>query len=202
MFVITVIFFPELFALFWLILTPIRKGSIVFKGLLHLHYILCGSHSKAIKKNIQFSLLRSSFHYTLHKWAVKQVFFFPTDDHFSFQSEYLSTFFFTFILWVKRSSSSRRVYLMAAFHKKITFFLLGMTSNLSRGISDLHKFFFKAFPYSYTDICRVYYFWRSYLAILSRLHQFERAWFFFFLHMETQEKICPSVAFSKRLNQL
>lgn len=84
MFIITVLFFPELFSPFWLILTPIRKGSIVFKGLLHLHYNLRGNHRKAIQnqeQNIQLSVLSSSFHYALHKWAGKQ-FIFSTDDHF------------------------------------------------------------------------------------------------------------------------
>lgn len=165
MFVITVIFFPELFAPFWLILTPIRKGSIVFKGLLHLHYILCGSHSKAIKNQKKYSSLC---------WDLPSIIRFTNELLSRFFSPLMITFFpkwifkylfSTFILWVKRSSLSPRIYLMAAFSQENTLFLLIMTSNLSRGISDLHNFFFKAFPYSNTDICRFYHFWRSYLAI-------------------------------------
>lgn len=201
MFVITIIFFPELFAPFWLILTPIRKGSIVFKGLLHLHYILRGSHSKAIKnqkKNIQFSVLRSSFHYMLHKWAVKQVFF-PHWWSLSFQSEYLSTFF------PLSSYESKGAHCLPGFiwwqnsHKKITFFLLIMTSNLSRGKSDLHNFSF--FPsISLFQHCHMQ--GLLFLEILSgHIKQITPIWFFF-LHMETPEKIWHTVAFSKRLNQL
>lgn len=129
--------------------------------------------------------------------------FFPHWWSLSSQSEHLSTFFPLSSYELKGAHSLPGFIWWQHSHKKINlFFFPRMTSNLSRGISDLHNFFFfKAFPCSNTDICRVYYFWRSYLAKLSRLHQFEKAWFFF-LHIETQEKICLTVAISKRLNQL
>lgn len=118
MFVITAIFFPELFAPFWLILTPIRKGSIVFKGLLHLHYILCGSHSKAIKNQKKYSSLC---------WDLPSIIRFTNELLSRFFSPLMITFFpkwilkylfSTFILWVKRSSLSPRIYLMAAFSQE------------------------------------------------------------------------------------
>lgn len=56
MFVIRALFFPELFASFWLILTPVEKEVLSLKAY-YLFFILCGSHSKAIqnqKENTNF----------------------------------------------------------------------------------------------------------------------------------------------------
>lgn len=141
MFVITLVFFPELFAPFWLILTPIRKGSIVFKGPLHLHYILCGCHSKAIKKNT-VSLC----------WGLPSIICFTNELLSRLFSPLTITFFpkwiFKYLFSPLSSYESKGAHRLPGFiwwqhsHKKLTFFLLVMTSNLSRDISDLHILFF------------------------------------------------------------